>query len=341
MRTTRLRPAGAGLVANDTLYYNETFGTNASNASVQYAGDEIDAQVTTAGTHQAIRYITMAINGTITDVMWMGDKINMFRPIIMEPGCGLRNAYKALNLTANLSLMSLWEPFCGNHTFVNQTTQGWLMSIGAPSLFPGAICAIENISAFDLNLSITSGTFAGPYGSTLGTYVLYRGQTMRFVSNGTNWWVNRIDGTPMTIRYVNTGTPAITTAATTLVFPTVETASISATNGVRTWGALPLGLASGVFTNNSGFPMTLSIQFTGTTVSAANHRFIGVNYLNSTRNPYNRPMWVNFAAGGTQTVTITQTVHLGTGDAFSLLAQLFVSNTTFAANSNVTITRIN
>jgi hypothetical protein len=341
MRTTRLRPAGAGLAANDTLYYNETFGTNASNASVQYAGDEIDAQVTTAGAHQAIRYFTSAINGTISDVMWMGANINAFRPIIMEPECGLRNAYKALNLSANLSLISLWAPFCGNHTFVNQTTQGWLMSIGAPSLFPGAICAIENISAFDLNLSITSGTFAGPYGSTLGTYVLYPGQTMRFVSNGTNWWVNRIDGVPMTVRYVNANQATLSTSATTLVFPTTQTTSISTTTGIRTWGALPLGYLNGVFTNNSGFPMTLLVQFTGTSGSNANHRFIGVNYLNTTRNPFTRPMWVNFAAGGTLTMSINQTVHLGTGDTFSLLSQCFNAATTITANSNVTITRIN
>lgn len=341
MRTTRLRPAGAGLTANDTLFVNETYGTNASNASVQYAGDEIDAQVTTAGAHQGIRYFSSAINGTMADVMWMGANIRAFRPIILNSGCGIQNAYKALSLSANALLASVWGEYCGNHVFVSQTTPGWIIGIGAPSNFAGAVCAIENTSAFDLTISTSTGTFAGPFGNTLSTYTVYPGQIMRFVSNGTNWWVNRIDGVPMTVRYVNPNQATLSTAATTMGFPTLQTTSISTTTGIRTWGARDLGYSAGVFTNNSGFPMTLLVQFTGIAASTANHRFIGVNYLNTTRNPYARPMWVNFAAGGTATMSINQTVHLGTGDTFSLLSQCFGAATTINAFSNVTMTRIN
>ncbi len=164
---------------------------------------------------------------------------------------------------------------------------------------------------------------------------------MRFVSNGTNWIVNKIDGVPMTFRRVNPNQATLGTGAGTTIFPTLETTSISATNGIRTWSATDLGYSSGVFTNNSGFPMTLLVQFTGVSGSTANHRFIGVNYGNTTRNPYARPMWVNFAAGGTATMSINQTVHLGIGDTFSLLNQCFGAATTISANSNVTITRIN
>jgi hypothetical protein len=87
--------------------------------------------------------------------------------------------------------------------------------------------------------------------------------------------------------------------------------------------------------------MTLFVQFVGITASTANHRFVGVQYGNTTRNPYPRPMWVNCAAGGTATISVGQYVHLGVGDTFSLLGQVFNAATTFAVNANVTITRVN
>jgi hypothetical protein len=339
MRTTKLRPA-AGLSAGDTLYQLETYGTNASNASVQYANDEIDTVVTTAGLHEAKRTISTAQAGSMTTVMELGSNITAFRPIILST-IGIQNAQKSIIMTANASYSSQWANYCGNHTFVSQTTNGWTLTIGSAVTYAGGICAIENISAFDLTLTSGGGNFAGSYGNGTTSYTVYSGQIMRFVSNGTNWIVNKIDGVPMTVRYVNTASNAMGTAGTTLPFPTLQTTSISSTSGIRTWSATNLGYASGVFTNNSGFPMTLLVQFTGVALSAANHRFIGVNYLNTTRNPYSRPMWVNFAAGGTATMSINQTVHLGTGDTFSILAQVFVAATTINANSNLTITRIN
>lgn len=296
--------------------------------------------VTTAGSHEAKRIIATAQAGSMTTIMELGSNITAFRPIILSV-IGLQNAQKTIVMTANASFSSQWANYCGNHTFVSQTTQGWTLTIGSAVTFAGGICAIENISAFDLTLTSGGGNFAGSYGNGTTSYTVYSGQIMRFVSDGTNWRVNRIDGVPMTVRYVNTGTQTLGTTATTLQFPTLQTTSISSTSGIRTWSATDLGYASGVWTNNSGFPMTLFVQFVGNTASTANHRFVGVNYGNATRNPFIRPMWVNCAAGGTATISIGQYVHLGTGDTFSLLGQVFSTATTFAVNANVTITRIN
>lgn len=340
MRTMKKRPA-AGLSANDTLYTMETYGTNSANTEVQYGADEIDASVTTAGVHGGTRMISLARGGVMTNVLKLDQNITAYEPIILS-AVGLRNAYMNINLTANASYITTWENYIGNHVFVTQTTPGWQLTIGAAQTYPGAICTIENSSNFNLTITTTTGNgaFVDIYGNGTVTTILYSGQTIKFVSNGTNWALNGLTGVPMTVRYVNTAAQALGTAAAALVFPTLETTTISDTAGIRTWSATILGYSGGTWTNNSLMPMTLLVQFVGNTASTANHRFVGVNYLNTTRNPYIRPMWVNNAAGGTATMSITQIVHLGIGDSFNILGQVYVTATTFLANANVTITRL-
>lgn len=337
--TTKKRPA-AGLSAGDVLFELQTYGTDSLNAKVQYASDIFTTVTTTAGAYEAKRMFATAQAGSMTNIMELGANINTYKPIIFNAN-GLQHAYKSISLTANASYSSVWANYCGNHVFVSQTTNGWTLTIGSAVTFQGGICAIENISSFDLTLTSGAGNFAGLYGNGTTSYVVYPGQIMRFVSNGTNWWVNTISGIPMTVRYVNTATQSITTTAAAMVFPTIETTSISAAAGIRTWNATVLTYSAGTFTNASGYPMTLMVEFTGGITAPNQLRYMGVNLTNATRNPYVRPKWNVYAATAVSaTMTFCQIVHLGVGDAFQIFGQV-TTNTTLTVNSAVLVTRLN
>jgi hypothetical protein len=108
----------------------------------------------------------------------------------------------------------------------------------------------------------SNANISGKWGSGATTMTLYQGVTLTMYCNGTNWIVFGYTGTAQQVVFRNLTNQLV--ASGTISNPVY--------NGFKnlTWASRQLGQASGIFTNNTGFDLTLSVTTTYTWIRTPN-----------------------------------------------------------------------
>ena len=265
---------------------------------------------------------------------------------------GFHQPYKSITLTANTDFSTAWSEWVGSHMYINQTTNGWTMTLGLATNYNGAMCWIKNVSTFVLTLSVASGTFGGSYGNGTTTIKVQPQQTLLLVGSGTSWDVCDVLGVKYSYQqYHNTTqTTGLAGVNMNVEFNTSATGNIATNtaNDTDSWGGSKLTYATGVFTNNTGYNMTVNIRadlYISTTT--------GIKYLwmqpNATRNVMKTIGMINLPAGGTNWMTSQITLTLCNGDSFQFIFQSTVASSIIGSGgaspvpgqqNRITITRV-
>jgi hypothetical protein len=258
--------------ANDDLFAINVNGRDSVGSSVEYTRISTHTIDPSSGI-QTARLSFFARGGTLPmsnyEVMILKNSlIELNRPT--RCFSGFQQAHKTITLTANTNFSTAWSEWIGSHMYINQTTNGWTMTLGLATNFQGSISWIKNVSPFILTLSVASGNFGGNFGNGTGTITIVPHQTLMLVANGSVWEVVKVIGVPYMMRYftnTNQTIPNNVGGGTLVIMPTLDTNNITTATGIDTWGGARLTYypTAGTnpqysFANNTAFTMTIMVE---------------------------------------------------------------------------------
>lgn len=273
-----------------------------------------------------------------------GNPMNVMFSGVLKLSSGIQFNDLDLQLTGGITLTSAY--FGTPINFLSTSTNTFTINLPSP-LNAGATLEINNNSNFYQILASSVSIF-GRYGNGGLTINIQSGQSYGLICDGTNWSVYKVWGVPYQyIRYHNTTQSGITTTNVPGLFNSVGANIDSATTAwaVDTWNGAKLSYntSTGVFTNNTGYTMTLQVD--GKIFSPTNVvRYAGVR-LDATRyNDNNSPNWFTLPIGSTSTLPISRTFTLKNTEAFAIVYQASASavfgSTTSASMNRIIITRL-
>ena len=107
-----------------------------------------------------------------------------------------------------------------------------------------------------LFLIYSTANFLGKFGNQGFTYTVRPGVCIKLYCDGTNWNIYEYSGLAQQFVYRNTGSLFVSSGG--IVTPTFNTLQ------PITWESYPLTYSGGIFTNNTGYDLTLAISYTMT-----------------------------------------------------------------------------
>jgi hypothetical protein len=327
--------------ANDDLFAINVNGRDSVGSSVEYTRISTHTIDPSSGI-QTARLSFFARGGTLPmsnyEVMTLQNSlIQLNKPT--RCFSGFHQAHKTFTLTANTNFSSAWSEWVGSHMYINQTTNGWTMTLGLATNFQGSISWIRNVSSFILTLSVASGSFGGSYGTGTTTIQVSVGQTLMLVGNGTSWDICDVLGVKyMMFRYHNTTQGTASGATVAALFNTAGAKLDSGNTAwcLDTWNGTQLtyNVGNGTFTNNTGSTMNLNVQCKIHCPTNTN-RYAGVNKLATRYDEGTLIMWYNSLTSSTNIIPCGDNFILKNGEAFNIQIQSGAAGTWSSTISNL------
>lgn len=235
----------------------------------------------------------------------------------------------------------------GSTTYLVSSTGSNTINLPPTTNRNGATITIYNQSSHKHTLASTAN-IGGGYGSNTTTQVLTRGQGYLLVLNSGQWRVIQVFGVPYSyVRYHNNSQ----TIGTGVVSALFNTAGGDVDNGNSAWNLdtwngqrLDYNSTTGVFTNNTGHPMTIQVETYAVANPTSATRYIGI--LPSATRQASNTIWYSGAAGTSGVIYSNYTFYLGNTETFVIQYQASATGITYGtttpgANSNrIIITRI-
>ena len=250
--------AGATIGLNSS--YNTCIGWGAGYASVPNLSN-----TTCIGYHASANYNNQIVLGSGIEVVYIaaGFITGSNFPVISG------------------STWSITNQAIGEVTVLNTAPGAATGTLPTPiGINSGGILSIKIFTGYAQTLSTPSGVFSGQYGSGTNAIKLYHNNNITLYSDGTNWNVYDPFGNFVTV-YKMLAAQTINNATTTNVnYDTYVRGTLLANTG--------LTLATGVFTNNSGVTMNLSVagyicynntMASGVISAILNHSVLGNIYV--------------------------------------------------------------
>lgn len=303
--TTRYGVVSIGKSANANLttgQYNTSVGylagqnitTGSSNTCIGYgAGDSATyspgmSNCTFVGTAAdpgaaSLSYATAIGAGSVvttSNTVQLGrttDTVNI-------PGLlNINDAFKPVNtylaLSANTSYATSTTFLGKKLVIISNTATTNTITIPNVAVGNGYELVIANTSNTACVIS-SNANLNGKFGSGTTTMTLYQGVTLTMYCNGTNWIIFGYTGLAQQIVYRQTASVTVPSGAITVP-------QWNATNNI-TWAGRTLTQASGVFTNSTGYDLTLACSVTYTWGMKANSATSDATTVNANGN---RSVW--------------------------------------------------
>lgn len=282
--------------------------------------------------------------GRSTDTVQITGTLNSSYSIFQN---GMRQPYTYINATATVTLD---QSAFGSLVYVHASSA--TQTINLPSIIPtnqnGAVVEIINYSSHQHTIGGGGGSIGGAYGSGASTQIINRGQRCVFILTAATWKCISVSGVPYSYIRYHDNSQTVGTGVVAALFNTAG-ASVDLGNtawNLDTWNGARLGYnnTTGVFTNSTGFPMTIQVETYAVANPTSATRYIGI--LPSATRQASNTIWYSGAAGTSGVVYSNYTFYLGINETFNIQYQASAAGvtygtTTVGANSNrIIITRI-